>query len=307
MNRWFLIPALLVALKSYAGMLSAEPDSLVDVFPLGIGNQWTYAYDYEYRDVPLMAVIYEQSDTGTVTMRVIDKLVTADSIRWLVEETSRRWTHYNISPWSGPYMGRDTFDLVERNAGSHQLYRNAAPSEISTSVFPFLRNLVDTAQVCRYAVVDSGGVRNFMTHEFPRGRIFLFSFKAGIGLSSVGMSDGCTCIPYYWTAHSLRSSVITEIASHRDDLLVENYELCQNYPNPFNPTTTIQFSIVNPQFAILKVYDLLGREVATLVNERKPEGNYSVVFDASGLASGVYLYRLTTEGFVQTRKLVVVK
>jgi len=85
------------------------------------------------------------------------------------------------------------------------------------------------------------------------------------------------------------------------------YALRQNFPNPFNPSTTIQFSIVDPQFTTLKVYDMLGREVAVLVNEKKPAGEYVVSFDASGLASGVYIYRIAAGGFVSSRSMVLLR
>ena len=85
------------------------------------------------------------------------------------------------------------------------------------------------------------------------------------------------------------------------------FELNQNYPNPFNPSTTIQFSIKNSEFSILRVYDILGREVAVLVNERKLPGSYTVRFDAKGLASGVYIYRLTVGEFHSEKKMVVVR
>jgi hypothetical protein len=85
------------------------------------------------------------------------------------------------------------------------------------------------------------------------------------------------------------------------------YALDQNYPNPFNPVTTIQFSIVDPQFTILKVFDLLGREVAELANGRYPAGRYEFPFDARGLASGVYFYRLTAGANVSTRKMILVR
>jgi hypothetical protein len=91
------------------------------------------------------------------------------------------------------------------------------------------------------------------------------------------------------------------------DLAPVEFALLQNFPNPFNPTTTIQFSIVNPKFTIVKVYDILGREVATLVNGRKEPGTYQVTFDARGLASGVYLYRLTAGSYVDVKKLIVMK
>ena len=86
-----------------------------------------------------------------------------------------------------------------------------------------------------------------------------------------------------------------------------DFSLEQNYPNPFNPTTEIQFSIVSSQFTTLRVYDALGREVATLVNEWKVPGSYSVRFDGSKLASGMYLYHLQAGNFVQTRRLLLVR
>ena len=81
----------------------------------------------------------------------------------------------------------------------------------------------------------------------------------------------------------------------------------QNYPNPFNPVTNFKFSIANCQLTILKVYDVLGREVATLVNEVKQAGTYTVRFDASNLASGVYLYRLKSGNLVDVKKFVLLK
>lgn len=85
------------------------------------------------------------------------------------------------------------------------------------------------------------------------------------------------------------------------------YKLSQNFPNPFNPSTTIQFSIPHSQFVNLKVYDVLGREVSTLVNEEKLPGNYEVKFDGSNLPSGIYFYRLQAGSFSQTKKLLLLK
>ena len=88
---------------------------------------------------------------------------------------------------------------------------------------------------------------------------------------------------------------------------VNTYGLEQNYPNPFNPSTRIKFSIPQSEFVSLKVYDILGNEVSTLVNEQRAPGAYEVTFDAGNLASGVYVYTLTAGDFVQTRKLMLMK
>ena len=85
------------------------------------------------------------------------------------------------------------------------------------------------------------------------------------------------------------------------------FALAQNYPNPFNPSTKISFSIPEKTFTTLKIYDILGNEVATLLSEEKPAGSYEVQFDASKLSSGVYLYKLQSNSLVQTRKMILLK
>ena len=85
------------------------------------------------------------------------------------------------------------------------------------------------------------------------------------------------------------------------------YRLEQNYPNPFNPSTKISFSIPEKSFITLKVYDILGNEVASLLNEEKPAGYYNLDFNASRLSSGVYFYKLKSNGIVQTRKMILEK
>jgi hypothetical protein len=88
---------------------------------------------------------------------------------------------------------------------------------------------------------------------------------------------------------------------------ITNYSLMQNYPNPFNPSTNISYQLPEPGLVQLKVYDLLGKEVASLVNEFKPEGEYSINYNASGLPSGVYIYLLRVNGFVQNQKMTLMK
>ncbi|MDZ7766264.1 MAG: T9SS type A sorting domain-containing protein [Melioribacteraceae bacterium] len=85
------------------------------------------------------------------------------------------------------------------------------------------------------------------------------------------------------------------------------FSLSQNYPNPFNPTTSIEYQVSSIEKVSLKVYDILGREIKTLVNEVKSPGSYDVQFDASQLASGVYFYRLTAGDFVQTKKMILLR
>jgi hypothetical protein len=89
--------------------------------------------------------------------------------------------------------------------------------------------------------------------------------------------------------------------------LPQSFSLQQNYPNPFNPTTSIKYQVSSISNVSLKVYDVLGTEIATLVNENKPAGNYDVTFNASSLASGVYFYKLQAGSFTETKKMIILR
>ena len=98
---------------------------------------------------------------------------------------------------------------------------------------------------------------------------------------------------------------ITEVAEISNP--ISDFYLEQNFPNPFNPTTTFRYQIPELSFVTLKIYDVLGNEIETLVNEEKPEAIYDVEFNASALPSGVYFYQLKAGDFIQTKKMVLMK
>jgi hypothetical protein len=89
--------------------------------------------------------------------------------------------------------------------------------------------------------------------------------------------------------------------------LPSRFDLEQNYPNPFNPSTTIQFSVPENSFVTLKVYNLLGEELSTIVSERLERGTYSAQWDGSKFPSGVYVYRLRSGTILETRKLILMR
>ncbi|MDZ7623447.1 MAG: T9SS type A sorting domain-containing protein [Ignavibacteriaceae bacterium] len=121
--------------------------------------------------------------------------------------------------------------------------------------------------------------------------------------------------PYYCEPHGgpggsgMAGVVVVQNPVGVDDekLIADKFELLQNYPNPFNPSTNIGFRISDRGFVSLKVYNILGDEIATLVKEEKEQGVYNITFDASGLSSGMYLYKLQAGSFVETRKMILLR
>ncbi len=183
-----------------------------------------------------------------------------------------------------------------------------------------------------WRIIDSSEIRIFIPADFRKGYPIYYARNDTIFSSDdngnsfdtyLSLEDSITGI--YQKADSDILYVLTfkellEVndgtASVLKKLPVSNEEtpelptqttLHQNYPNPFNPTTTIQFELVKPAFTQLTVYDALGRKIRTLIEEQRPAGLNSVPFDASELASGVYLYRLEAGGLVQTRKMMLIK
>jgi hypothetical protein len=92
-----------------------------------------------------------------------------------------------------------------------------------------------------------------------------------------------------------------------DNKVPDGYVLCQNYPNPFNPATIIKYQIPREGFVTIKLYDVLGKEIKTLVSQQQSTGNYSYNFDASRIASGVYIYKITVNNFTQSKKMVLLR
>ncbi|RPI71044.1 MAG: T9SS C-terminal target domain-containing protein, partial [Ignavibacteriales bacterium] len=103
-------------------------------------------------------------------------------------------------------------------------------------------------------------------------------------------------------APSIPSDMLTE-----NNILPAEYALYQSYPNPFNPTTTIKYAIPISEIVTIKVYDLLGSEISTLLNEYKSAGTYTLDFNGSSFASGVYFYQIEAGSFVETKKMILMK
>ncbi len=147
------------------------------------------------------------------------------------------------------------------------------------------------------ATSNGGGIMTSATRQVymtlgqtPAGMMVSANFQNKIGL---------------W--HIFQWDIGTLVDGSENLPIVDRFELQQNYPNPFNPTTTIGYSILKSGPVKMVLYDMLGRQVTTLVDRTLPAGRHQVVFDAGRLPSGVYYYHLQAEGFEQHRKMLLVK
>jgi polyhydroxybutyrate depolymerase len=152
----------------------------------------------------------------------------------------------------------------------------------------------DATSVILYRVIDGG-------HSWPGGDTAQLHLSWGNIGNTNGDINASAEIWNFFKPYKLLTTVANQSESPAELLLF------QNYPNPFNPSTTIKYELPKSSVVRLSVYDMLGREVSVLVNERMNAGVHEVKFDGSNLASGVYFYRLTAGGFVQAKKLVIVK
>lgn len=142
----------------------------------------------------------------------------------------------------------------------------------------------------------------------PRQRFWLGDdyLASGFGLVGGRYEPGGSTYLSGAIIDSIHWGIIVGVKEQKG-LLPEKFDLYQNYPNPFNPTTTINYDVAQKSLISLKVFDLLGREMATLVEDVKEAGLYSVSFQANGLASGVYFYRLETTQTTLAKKMIIQK
>jgi hypothetical protein len=149
----------------------------------------------------------------------------------------------------------------------------------------------------RWSAFDLG----YMTPSTGNSRVTSVVGQSPIGL----MKTGNTVLAAGFLVDTLFRGSVT--GAKEMNQVPGSYALSQNYPNPFNPSTNIRIELPQAGHAILKVYSVLGQEVVTLLDDNKPAGSYTFLFDARALASGVYFYRLQIGSFVDTKKLLLLR
>ncbi len=254
---------------------------------------------------------YYYSDSGTAIYSITSKVLTNDSTVWGCVEVRDIVHHFYSPQQNSTDTIRDAieFSIAEYHDGNHRLIETG--NSDSFSVFPFSKEYQDTSLFFRYfpsILTDTFSTTIQSQSVNKPENNYRVSFQRSVGLTKVSF--------YFYppvlghdasTNHTLRNYVITSVNNPNEEAFPNNYELFQNYPNPFNPVTTIAFSIPQSQHVELKVYDILGNEIAILVNNFMNIGRHEVEFNGSDLSSGIYFYRLKAGGVIQTKKLVLIK
>ncbi len=249
---------------------------------------------------------------------------------------------YDIN--NGAVVGKDLIAGYTTDAGAtwQASTLNGVPSGFSTYDFSKLKffdgpNGVAVGQKMIFYTSDGGANWNYVnlpwldediedaafentTHGYAVGDKYLLetfdggkswtdiadtNLMKGFSLNDVSVDDE----GYVWICSSTSKVFTTApvLSVNDDNAAITNFNLAQNYPNPFNPVTNIEFNIKNNSRVTLRVYDLLGREVATLINGVISHGNHKLQFDASSLASGIYIYRLNADGISISKKMILLK
>ena len=200
---------------------------------------------------------------------------------------------------------------VTGNSGaSNSRVNNASAAAVSAAAVPgsIVYATDQSGDVLGYGITDATG--SYSISGLAPGSYSVTADAVGLSTSttqSVSTSYDSNGNPVVGSVSFAMSAVTSVQQQPQSNAIPKSFVLSQNYPNPFNPSTTIAFSIPQGSKVSLKVYNILGQEVANLVDDYRQAGAYSVQFNASKLASGVYFYRLQANDFAQTKKLLLLK
>jgi len=281
-------------------------DSVLTYYPIHIGNKWVFDEDYS-STIPPYETIH----------RVWSQEFVKDTLMANNESYSAlQKIYYDGTPSGGHIYER--IDTVEQ-----KVYRYDPVVDSTNYEILFLDltiELFDTFYnpYCIARFQETGTTTQFgETYDYR-----VYCFTCGLTyydyyyLKGLGLYRFLASADFVASVSHLRGCIIngvvygdTTVVSVEDETqnVPTEFSLSQNYPNPFNPSTTIKFSVPQQTNVVLKVYDILGSEVANLVNETLYAGNYTINFNASQFASGMYIYKITAGNFVTTKKMILLK
>jgi len=281
------------------------------IYPLRVGNRWTYQTWYQFPntviqgDTVVETVVGEELLNDEKWFLVVGSEINGDRLM-----TARQDGIYNYVPAFNQAVLRYKYPVVvnQRYNSVYELWTGCGDSLVAFQM---------SVDSINESVSTPGGTYECNKYHFPEVVVSVGSTSTEVDSEDIFLSNVGPVKIVTGGAYRELVAFADPIAKVRNltDGVPNVFQLYQNYPNPFNPSTIISYQVAVNSHVTLKVYDILGREVATLVDENKSAGSYQAKFDGSRCASGVYFYRLEarqTEGgqtgsFVQTKKLLLLK
>ncbi len=263
-----------------------------EVAPLALGNTWIWEH-WEWQTIEKTIVV----DTGYVI-------------------NGKEYFVIDL------YGDSSAFDYVRYNSDDSLYYMYQKNGFLMGTELPYYKNKCKVGDTISYQTHPNANFTKSVESVFDSAMVFdtLITMKFlhyrglvegdEIWTDEFGMlyRDNAGEVKYW-----LRGCIINGVTHgdtiiysvNEDEILVHDFKLYQNYPNPFNPKTRIKYKINKPTNVKLVVYDLLGKEVAVLVEEEKTTGNYTAIFNGEGFASGIYFYQLNSGGKTETKKMIL--
>lgn len=287
----------------FGSIFAQQPvDSLSNYHPLHKGNVWIYAKTYS-------AITYPNPPTGSVD--TISRTVHDDTIisakRWVIIEekniTTKGMTFlYEFYDSSTTNFFQNNEQLDSTAGGTSGLIFGVHPKKLE-------KIIVDT-------VLGSTAITREISSPFLIGAFESWKFSYGIGLThqSFSMDDyppyrSSTILKLLYANINGKEYGVNPLSIDYDNDMIspKHFSIFQNYPNPFNPSTIINYTLSHSVDVTIKIFDILGREISTVVNNHLPVGQYSVHFNGSSLAGGIYFYQFRADGFVSTKRMLLLK
>lgn len=224
----------------------------------------------------------------------------------------------NISVFQDLNVNNTTYNyrIKAYNVTGSSAYSNIALVSLPVELTSFAANVIASKVNLTWTTATESNNSGFIVErlKYDQSEWQTLTFVNGNGTTTQSQSysfsdDNLSAGKYLYRLKQVDYNGMFEYSNEIEVVVSapDKFALNQNYPNPFNPSTSIEFQLPKESFVTLKVYNILGVEIATLVNEQKPAGVHKINFDASGLTSGLYIYKISTGNFEQTRKMMLLK
>ncbi|MBS1493070.1 MAG: T9SS type A sorting domain-containing protein [Bacteroidetes bacterium] len=296
-----ILLAILVVSQFVPGSVFAWDTTAAKYYPLKVGNSYTF------KNKIYMLACYELN-TGTSQITITGETVMPNGKKYF-EFSNTYFDTTFITFWKFQRIDSATMNVYG--------YRTSNQTEYL--IDSLLGSTNSTFKSCRFEIPAKQGIYGALQSQMIFGSQRMVRFNNVThypAIISYTLIEGIGYGGYYYCLDDGASSeliscvidgVVMTPVTQTSTEVPDRFSLKQNYPNPFNPVTKINYELRTAGFVSIKVYDVMGKELSQLVNENQTTGSYEVTFDGTNLPSGVYYYRIETEGFSEVKKMNLVK